>query len=96
MGIDTIASAKEEMRRPAYRPDMPPKPQPYRTQVFDHLGLVAGMCEELGITEVIDKATQQDPAMRIVTTGQAVKAMGLHGLGFINPTALPRPTFFPA
>jgi len=31
------------------------------------LGLVAGMCHELGITDVIERATQQDPAMRIVT-----------------------------
>ncbi len=34
----------------------------YRSQVIDHLGLVAGMFEELGIGEVIDKATQQGPA----------------------------------
>jgi uncharacterized protein DUF4277 len=70
--------------RHSYRPDIPPKPQPYRTQVFDHLGLVAGMFEELGITEVIDTATQQDPEMRIVTAGHAVTAMVLNGLGFIN------------
>ena len=49
--------------RHSYRPDIPPQPQPYRTQVLDHLGLVAGMFEELGITEVIDRATQQDPEM---------------------------------
>ncbi len=49
--------------RHSYRPDIPPKPQPYRTQVLDHLGLVAGMFEELGITEVIDRATKQDPEM---------------------------------
>jgi hypothetical protein len=47
--------------RHSYRPDIPPQPQPYRTQVLDHLGLVAGMFEELGITEVIDQATQQNP-----------------------------------
>jgi hypothetical protein len=70
--------------RQSYRPNLPPKPQPYRTLVLDHLGLVAGMFEELGITEVINKATQQDPAMRIVTAGHAVKAMVLHGLGFIH------------
>ena len=29
--------------RPSYRPAIPPKPQQYRTQVLDHLGLVAGM-----------------------------------------------------
>jgi hypothetical protein len=33
--------------------------QTYRSQIFDHLGLVAGMCEELGIGDVIDKATPQ-------------------------------------
>jgi len=70
--------------RHSYRPTIPPKPQPYRTQVLDHLGLVAGMFEELGITEVIDRATKQDPEMRIVTAGHAVKAMVLNGLGFIN------------
>ena len=59
--------------RHSYRPDIPPKPQPYRTLVLDHLGLVEGMFDELGITEVIDKATQQDPEMRIVTAGHAVK-----------------------
>jgi transposase len=70
--------------RPSYRPAIPPKPQPYRTQVLDHLGLVAGMFEELGITEVIDQATQQNPEMRIVTAGHAVKAMVRNGLGFLN------------
>ena len=44
--------------RHSYRPDIPPQPQPYRTQVLDHLGLVAGMFEELGIAEVIDHATR--------------------------------------
>jgi Domain of unknown function (DUF4277) len=68
--------------RHSYRPDIPPKPQPYRTQVFDHVGLVAGMFEALGITDVLERATQHDPAMRIVTAGHAVKAMGLNGLGF--------------
>jgi transposase len=80
--------------RHSYRPDIPPKPQPYRTQILDHLGLVAGMFEELGITEVIDKATEQDPAMRIVTAGHAVKAMVLNGLGFLNQSLYLVPYFF--
>jgi len=80
--------------RPSYRPESPPKPQSYRTQVLDHLGLVAGMFEELGITEVIDQATQQDPEMRIVTAGHAVKAMVLNGLGFINQQLYLVPHFF--
>ena len=81
--------------RHSYRPDIPPKPQSYRTQIFDHLGLVAGMFEELGITEVIDQATQQNPEMRIVTAGHAVKAMALNGLGFINQQLYLVPHFFP-
>jgi transposase len=80
--------------RHSYRPDIPPPPQPYRTQVLDHLGLVAGMFEELGLTEVIDRAAQQDPEMRIVTAGHAVKAMVLNGLGFINQPLSLVPHFF--
>ena len=80
--------------RHSYSPDIPPKPQPYRTQVLDHLGLVAGMFEELGITEVIDRATQQDPEMRMVTAGHAVKAMVLNGLGFLNQQLYLVPHFF--
>jgi transposase len=80
--------------RPSYRPELPPQPQSYRTQVLEHLGLVAGMFEELGIAEVIDHATQQDPAMRIVTAGHAVKAMVLHGLGFLNQQLSLVPHFF--
>jgi transposase len=68
--------------------------QTYHSQVLDHLGLVAGMFEELGITEVIDKATKQDPEMRIVTAGHAVKAMVLNGLGFVNQQLYLVPHFF--
>jgi transposase len=80
--------------RHSYHPDIPPKPQPYRTQVLDPLGLGAGMFEELGSTEVIDQATQQDPEMRIVTAGHAVKAMVLNGLGFVNQQLYLVPHFF--
>jgi transposase len=80
--------------RHSYRPDLPPKPHSYRTQVLDHWGLVAGMFEELGITEIIDQATQQDPAMRIVTAGHAGKAMVLNGLGFVNQQLYLVPHFF--
>ena len=82
--------------RHAYRPAIPPKPQPYRPQIFDPLGLVAGMFEALGITAVIAQATQPDPAMRMVTVGHTVKAMGLNGLGFLNPLLSLVPPFFPA
>jgi hypothetical protein len=44
-----------------------PQPPVYRSQVLDHLGLVAGMFDELGLGDVIDQATQQNPAMRDLT-----------------------------
>lgn len=58
---------------------MPDQPA-YRSQVLDHLGLVAGMFDELGIGDVIDQVTQQNPEMRDLTVGGAVKAMVLNGL----------------
>jgi transposase len=72
---------------------MPDQPS-YRSQVLDHLGLVAGMFDELGIGDVIDQATQQNPGMRIVTVGNAVKAMVLNGLGFVNQQLYLVPMFF--
>jgi transposase len=70
------------------------RPPPYRSPVLDHLGLVAGMVEELGIGEIIDQATQQHPEMRLVTAGHAVKAMVLNGLGFVNQPLYRVPRFF--
>jgi len=72
---------------------MPDQPL-YRSQVLDHLGLVAGMFDELGIGDVIDQATQQDPQMRDLTVGEAVKAMVLNGLGFVNQALYLVPMFF--
>jgi transposase len=68
--------------------------QTYRSQILDHLGLVAGMFDELGIGEVVDKATQQNPDMRDLTVGEAVKAMVLNGLGFVNHALYLVPRFF--
>ena len=71
-----------------------PDQAPYRSQVLDHLGLVAGMFDELGLGDVIDRATQQNPEMRDLTVGEAVKAMVLNGLGLINQALYLVPRFF--
>jgi transposase len=68
--------------------------QTYRSQILDHLGLVAAMFDELGIGEVVDKATQQNPEMRDLTVGEAVKAMVLNGLGVVNHALYLVPRFF--
>src|SRR4029453_3810104 len=68
--------------------------RPYRSEVLDHLGLVAGMFDELGIGDVLDRAMQHNPETRIVTVGNAVKAMVLNGLGFMNQQLYLAPKFF--
>jgi len=52
------------------------------SEVLDQLGLVAGMCDALGIGDVLDRAMPHNPETRIVTVGNAVKAMVRHGRGF--------------
>ena len=59
-------------------------PPPERSQLREHLGLVAGRFDALGMGEVIDRATRHLPEPRLVTTGDAVNAMSLHGLGVVH------------
>jgi transposase len=69
-------------------------PRLYRSEILDHLGLVAGMYDELGIGEVLDRTLQQTPETRFVTVGNAVKAMVLNGLGFVHQQLYLVPMFF--
>jgi len=69
-------------------------PQRFGSKQLGHLGLVAGMYDELGIGELIDKLIPQDKEKRIVSIGQAVKAMVLNGLGFANHALYLTPQFF--
>lgn len=59
-----------------------------------HLGLVAAMFDELEIGQQIDRAIPQDFDERIVSIGNAVKAMVLNGLGFVNKRLYLVPLFF--
>ncbi|MCS6929176.1 MAG: IS1634 family transposase [Saprospiraceae bacterium] len=58
--------------------------QDYVSETLDHLGLVAGVCREIGISELIDKHCPSDSPDQIVSTGKALEAMILNGLGFVN------------
>jgi transposase len=68
--------------------------QKIESKNLDHLGLVAGMYDELGIGDIIDEAIEQDKEKRLVSIGQAVKAMVLNGLGFVNQRLYLFPKFF--
>jgi len=56
--------------------------QEIQSQRLDHLGIVAGICDEIGLSEAIDG--QIKDRGRKVSVGQAVKAMILNGLGFVS------------
>ena len=66
----------------------------YSSKLLEHLGLVAGMYDELGLGELVDRLIVQDGAKRKVSVGQAVKAMILNGLGFTNRALYLTPLFF--
>nr|WP_279310713.1 IS1634 family transposase [Salinibacter ruber] len=64
------------------------------SKVLDHLGLVAGMFEELEIGDRIDEHIAQDIDEREVSVGQAVKALVLNGFGFVQQRLYLTPKFF--
>ncbi|MFO8109217.1 MAG: IS1634 family transposase [Thermoplasmata archaeon] len=63
------------------------------TYTLNNLGIVAGTCEELKIAEIIDTLIPPDPQQK-VTTGQAIVAMIINGLGFSNRPLYLFPQFF--
>lgn len=50
---------------------------------LDHLGIVAGIIDQIGLVEEIDRQIEKHP-QQIISTGQVVKAMILNGLGFVS------------
>jgi transposase len=50
---------------------------------LDHLGIVAGIIDQIGLVEEIDRQIESHP-QQIISTGQVVKAMILNGLGFVS------------
>src|SRR5580658_9010014 len=61
---------------------------------MDHHGLVAAVCNDLGIARRIDERMGQRDPRRIVSTGTAAVAMILNGLGFTNRRLYLTPQFF--
>jgi transposase len=52
-------------------------------QTLNHLGIIAGIIDEIGLVEQIDQRLGRHPK-EIVSAGQVVKAMILNGLGFVS------------
>jgi transposase len=64
----------------------------YRNERLDHLGIVAGVCQELGLAQWLDALAPDQ--QRVVSYGQATVAMILNGLGFSNRQLYLVPQFF--
>jgi transposase len=62
--------------------DEPDAPQ-IEVQNIDHLGIVAGIIDEIGLVEEIDHLLGTH-SQEHVSSGQALKAMILNGLGFVS------------
>lgn len=65
-----------------------------QTKALDHLGLVSGMYDELGLGVRIDELVQLDKTRRDVSIGTLCKALVLNGLGFTQRTLYMVSTFF--
>ena len=50
---------------------------------LDHLGLVAGIIDQIGLVKLVNEHVGEDPH-QIVSTGAVVKAMLLNGLGMVS------------
>ncbi|MCP4357649.1 MAG: DUF4277 domain-containing protein, partial [Chloroflexi bacterium] len=53
----------------------------YEIKRIDHLGIVAGICREIDLVNIIDHSLPT-PSNRNVSCGEATLAMILNGLGF--------------
>ena len=64
----------------------------YLNERLDHLGIVAGVCQEIGLAAWLDA---QDPSNRQqVSVGTATVAMILNSLGFSNRQLYLVPQYF--
>ena len=52
-------------------------------QDIDHLGIIAGIIDDIGIVEIIDKELGSHPQEK-VSAGQVVKAMIINCMGFLT------------
>jgi len=64
----------------------------YVNERLDHLGIVAGVCQEIGLASWLD--AQEPPKRQNVSVGTATTAMILNGLGFSNRQLYLVPQYF--
>jgi transposase len=62
-------------------------------QSIDHLGIIAGIIDSIGLVEIINEIVGQAPDEK-VSPGHVVKAMILNGMGFVSSPLYMFPEFF--
>ncbi|MGL5061496.1 MAG: IS1634 family transposase [Microcoleus sp.] len=60
---------------------------------LDHLGLIAGLIDEIGLVQKINELVEEQPG-EIVSPGLVVKAMIINGLGLVSAPLYLFPKFF--
>ena len=66
----------------------------YEIQTIDHVGLVAGFCQDVGLAEYIDNQFSEQAPNRNLSYGQCLQAMILNGLGYASQTLYLQNQFF--
>jgi len=66
----------------------------YQIENLDHLGLVAGFCEEIGLVDHINQQFPDQPPEKHLSYGHCLLAMILNGLGFTSQTLYLQSEFF--
>jgi transposase len=69
------------------------KPQEIEIQNIDHLGIVAGIIDSIGLVEIINEIIGVEKGEK-VSAGQVVKAMIINGLGFVSKPLYMFPEYF--
>lgn len=66
----------------------------YEVKHLDHLGLIAGFCDEIGLVEYIDEQFPLQPEEKELSYGQCLLAMILNGLGYTSQTLYLQSEYF--
>ncbi|MDP3705702.1 MAG: DUF4277 domain-containing protein [Legionellaceae bacterium] len=62
---------------------------------LDHLGIISGVIDDLGLVQAIDERLQKDKnGLEEISPGEAIKGMILNGLGFVSKPLSLTPKFF--
>jgi len=66
----------------------------YQIKHLDHLGLISGFCQEIGLVDSINQQFPNQSSDKVMTYGHCLLAMILNGLGFTSQTLYLQSDYF--